>query len=82
MKASIRAGLKPDEFWDMTLREAALYCEGAIHRVIESAWWGELMARQKKLKKSPDLYISGPDDQSAEEQEKILRAIFEPMVKK
>jgi len=66
----------------MTLRESALFCEGALYRTIETAWWNEVMARQKKLKKSAGLYIEGPKEQTPEEQEKILIAIFEPMVKK
>lgn len=74
--------MRPDEFWAMTLREAAMICEASLYRIVEAAYWGEVMARQKTLKKSVDDYMTTPKSQSPEELEKHIHAIFQPLVKK
>ena len=73
------AGLKPDEFWGMTLREVALFCEGAVYRSIHLAWHIEAFARQKRLPPLDKVIGQRPREQSPDEQERILRSIFEPM---
>ena len=73
--------MKPDEFWDMTLREVALYSEGAAYRMISLAWHTEAFARQKRLQPLDKILKEPMKEQTPEEQEKVLRAIFEPMVK-
>jgi len=59
MSWSVRVGISPEEFWDMTLRENFLLIDGFLYRQqlsneqrVSSAW---LMANWSRAKRMPSL---------------------------
>lgn len=56
MKQALRAGLKHDEFWNLSPLETRMFIRASIWRnnrlddaLISQAWHGEAFARQKRL---------------------------------
>ena len=75
------AGIKPNEFWELTPRELKNYIEGFIvksemenDRAILNAWLGAGLHRQKRLPKLQDL-IKKTEKKQKQSNEQMLAMV-------